>query len=254
MAAFPRTYASNLDGNLYDLHNPAKLSDLVHSMIDRISNTLDHSLYDIKEDKVSPTKIRHIASKSHKLGDLTLQQCTDELQDAFYQLGHAAQSVQQSLDRFINTAIAEGRLAPRGPPTWVHRVDGEALLGETTRARKYRARRRSEWVKDKAKEQEEKRRMSLRKYAEPLPGHRPIPKRRIRKGMSMTRRPTSLALTSRRRAKEAVKVVDSDKEVAKDGMPGTTRMTRSSRRLEDKGLLSAVEEHIRVELEDYTSD
>ena len=251
-ASATMSFPPNLDYHLHNIHNPARLSDLVHFMVDRISNTLDHSLYDLTEDKVSPTKIRHIQSKSHKLGDLRIEQCTHEVQDAFYQLGNAARQVQTSLDRLIDEAIAEGTIRPGGRPYWVFRTGDGAVLGDS-QVRPYRRKRRTEWVKERAKEEEQKRRMALRKYASPLPTHRPIDKKLIKKGMSMTRRPNSSPRTTRS------KVTDSNDETGREETTAASREVRTSKRLQEKkavvkveGQPTAVEKFVD-ELEDYTS-
>lgn len=250
---------SHLEHHLYKLHNPARLSDLVHFMVDRISNTLDHSLYDLTEDKVSPFKIRQIQSKSHKLGDLRIQQCTYEIQDAFNQLGNAARQVQTSLDRLIGGAIEESKYWPGGRPNWVVRTGDGAVLG-SSQVRPSRRKRRTGSAKEKAQEEEKRRRMALRKYVPPLPTHRPIDKKLIEKGMSMARRPSSSLLRSKGKNASLNEVSGITKKTENRGTTAAIAAVRASKRLEEKkagpkeaGLPGAVKEHAD-ELEDYTSD
>ena len=135
------------------------------------------------------------------------------------------------------------------------------MLGSSS-VRPYRRRHRSDWVKDKAKEQEKKRRMSLRKYAETLPTHGPIQRKSIKKGMSMAKRPSSSPRSPKKRQVllEVVEVVDGDNDGAEQETTGTASVQRTSMRLREKaaakkqGLLTAIEKRIEEELEDYTSD
>lgn len=101
--------------------------------------------------------------------------------------------------------------------------------------------------------------MALRKYALPLPTHRPIDRKLIKKGMSVARRPSSSPRTSRSKVAGKSEVADSNNETERERTTGTSKVVRTSKRLQEKkaavgeeGLPTAVKKHVD-ELEDYTS-